>query len=465
MRLSPSGSAAFSIGILLAGVHGMQARAEVIYYRITPLGAAIGTENCMAWDINNDGDVVGICEEVDTPAVMAFIWKAGTGMLAVPTSEAVPYFKEAFAINNIGDVAGMGDSPLQGHVAVIYDHATTTKRLGSISPYPHSRAYDLNDNSPPLVVGEAAWTSGGSAAFVAQSQAGTWGMTNLGVLIEPTIPFAGASGVNENQHIAGWALIDSNEDDFHDLVRAFVWRPNGSSWAPYPLLPSSDPSNPTAALDINDAGVIVGTEGTQLPTPVMWLPDGQGGYEDAVPLDDVFGEAYAVNSMGLIVGNVFSPDTYGFLWHCGTLYDLRTMVPETGSTTVGGAVAINDYGVIAAAGSHNGIAQPLLLSPTSLLCSVEDFLPESFQGCFADVDGNGVVNAADSGAVSANIGGTAPGIVCVFDLDGNGFVNAGDRGQVLANIGSCEELPDFQNGSGFNHGTLDNRFPPLLACD
>jgi hypothetical protein len=67
-------------------------------------------------------------------------------------------------------------------------------------------------------------------------------------------------------------------------------------------------------------------------------------------------------------------------------------------------------------------------------CDVWEHQPVTFSGCYADADGNGVVNAADRGAISANIGQTDDVLVCLYDLDGNGVINAADRGAVSANI-------------------------------
>lgn len=78
--------------------------------------------------------------------------------------------------------------------------------------------------------------------------------------------------------------------------------------------------------------------------------------------------------------------------------------------------------------------------------------------CFGDVNGDGVVTAADRGFVSAAIGQTGHGLICQYDMDGNGFINAADRGFISAAIGRCVDLPDFQNGSGMNHGMPDSRF-------
>lgn len=86
----------------------------------------------------------------------------------------------------------------------------------------------------------------------------------------------------------------------------------------------------------------------------------------------------------------------------------------------------------------------------AFVCDVREFadplLYPFYQQCLGDVDFNGVVNAADRGAISANFGQTHPTVVCRFDLDGNGVINAADRGIVSANIGLCAPLPPFMSG-------------------
>jgi hypothetical protein len=92
------------------------------------------------------------------------------------------------------------------------------------------------------------------------------------------------------------------------------------------------------------------------------------------------------------------------------------------------------------------------------VCDVSLYIPPERSVCFGDADGNGVVNAADRGAISANLGQTDPVLMCLYDLDGNGVINAADRGVVSANIGICAPLPDYQNGSGLNVGLPETRF-------
>src|SRR3989344_2620797 len=101
----------------------------------------------------------------------------------------------------------------------------------------------------------------------------------------------------------------------------------------------------------------------------------------------------------------------------------------------------------------------------NLACNVASFLPPTFTGCYGDADGNGFVNAGDRGFVAANIGLEDSVLKCLYDMDGNGFINAADRGFIAANIGLCTPLPDFQDGSGLNHGAIDTRFGSCESCE
>ena len=96
------------------------------------------------------------------------------------------------------------------------------------------------------------------------------------------------------------------------------------------------------------------------------------------------------------------------------------------------------------------------------VCDAAAFVSEGTPVCRGDADGNGVVNAADRGFISANIGASQRDLVCRYDVDGNGVVNAVDRGFVSAEIGLCTPLPDFQDGSGLNNGQPDTRFAPTF---
>ena len=97
------------------------------------------------------------------------------------------------------------------------------------------------------------------------------------------------------------------------------------------------------------------------------------------------------------------------------------------------------------------------------VCDVANLLPETFTGCYGDADGNGFVNPGDRGFISVNFGTADYNLICKFDMDGNNFVNPGDRGFISVNFGLCTQLPDFQDGSGNNHGLPDTRFPVMCG--
>ncbi len=98
----------------------------------------------------------------------------------------------------------------------------------------------------------------------------------------------------------------------------------------------------------------------------------------------------------------------------------------------------------------------------TFVCDVAGHLPGSFTGCHGDADGNGFVQVADRGFISAAFGLTDDVSMCLYDMDGNGTINAADRGVVSANTGQCPALPDYQNGSGLNGGNPDTRFTPAI---
>jgi formylglycine-generating enzyme required for sulfatase activity len=144
----------------------------------------------------------------------------------------------------------------------------------------------------------------------------------------------------------------------------------------------------------------------------------------------------------------------------GNLATVGAFLDDTAAGVDAGSALVFDLGCVGACciqGACSVVASENCTTSITV-CDVIEWLPVSFLGCFADVDGNGLVNAGDRGAISANIGQTDPLLLCLYDLDGNGVINAADRGFVSANIGLCSPLPDYQDGSGLNHGLPDPRF-------
>jgi formylglycine-generating enzyme required for sulfatase activity len=157
----------------------------------------------------------------------------------------------------------------------------------------------------------------------------------------------------------------------------------------------------------------------------------------------------------------FAGQLFGFaVAMSGNLATVGAFLDDTVAGVDAGSALVFDLGCVGACciqGACSVVASENCTTSITV-CDVIEWLPVSFLGCFADVDGNGLVNAGDRGIISANIGQTDPLLLCLYDLDGNGVINAADRGFVSANIGLCSPLPDYQDGSGLNHGLPDSRF-------
>ncbi len=124
-------------------------------------------------------------------------------------------------------------------------------------------------------------------------------------------------------------------------------------------------------------------------------------------------------------------------------------------TTMGGACCYD--------GACTDVASAAACDAQRFICNVTTNSTPDCGGvcgttCYGDVNGDGFVTAADRGFIAASIGLSADAFMCQYDMDGNGFINAGDRGFAAASIGRCDPLPDWQNGSGMNHGVPDDRF-------
>jgi hypothetical protein len=200
------------------------------------------------------------------------------------------------------------------------------------------------------------------------------------------------------------------------------------------------------------SGSLGGTGNSATAPEVVLAPD-DGGDGWGVGNNDIFGNLRLTAESQVIDSgsNAMVPE-----WATTDLDELDRIVNdvvdagayEFRSTTTGGACCYE--------GACTDVVSSEACQP--YVCDVAALLPVSFTGCYGDADGNGFVNAADRGFISAAIGQTSPDQVCQYDMDGNGFVNAGDRGFVSAAIGQCNALPDFMDGSGQNNGAPDDRF-------
>ncbi len=165
---------------------------------------------------------------------------------------------------------------------------------------------------------------------------------------------------------------------------------------------------------VNDAGVVVGdSQVTGNTARHAFLYD--GSLRDLKSLPGATNSfAYGVNNDGTVVGNTSSG--HSFVWGADRMFQLDRFVRPRG-WTISDASAINDYGQIAATGSHSGGGgdRALILSPTGLVRPVK-ITDAGFDPASVTVRQGGVVQWVNNG----------PGIHSVVDTSGLSLFSSGN---------------------------------------
>ncbi len=315
------------------------------------------------------------------------------------------------------------------------------------------------------VIGAVGDDDGGSlsgSAYVFREVGGAW--QQIAKLTAADAELADSFG--RSVSISGdTALIGASldDDDGSSSGSAYIFREVGGVWQQIAKLTAAD----AAADDLfgtsvslsGDTAVIGAVSnddgGTDTGSAYVFREIG-GVWQQVVKLTaadaaagDWFGSGVAINGSSVVIGARDDDDGGS---NSGSVY-IFALIPDSNGN------GVPDECELGACCFATGTCELKLVETCSdFVCDVFDHQPATFTGCFADADGNGVVNAADRGAISANLGQTANALLCIYDLDGNGVVNAADRGVVSANINLCVALPDYQNGSGMNGGAPDTRF-------
>jgi probable HAF family extracellular repeat protein len=303
----------------------------------------------------------------------------------------------AYGINNLGHVVGQADRPADSNgipwpYAFLYT-AAGMRDLGSLTPLdPLSTALGINDRDD--VVGISYTASFSPQPFLWQN----------GLLSAMTLPppinqfqsiFGGVpGGINNNGDVAGtaYSIIEHNATGYPCIwisgVPQYLDLTNGGApggatnindarqvvgGEPALLWDFGKPATLlvggfSRALAINQAGVIVGSG----PSPTSSQSDrawvwNAGNVTFLDTLGGTQGSAKGVNRAGVVVGNSFVANDrgiHGFVSEGTTVYDLNSLLVDSGGVVINDAVAINEAGQIAANGTTaDGQAHAFLLTP------------------------------------------------------------------------------------------------------
>jgi probable HAF family extracellular repeat protein len=305
-----------------------------VRYQVTDLGTLPGTTWSWPDGINNNGQIVGVCQFVAGPGPgTAFVYSNAT-MTALGTT-GYPFYggkSLAYAINNHGLIVGQAINYASQADACLWDGGAITDlgKMGGNS----SIALGINDAG--AVVGNYGTNNYGSSAFLYTNgvmvSLGTLGGTN-----------SSANGINNARQIAGSSKVINGDN------HAFLY--DSGTMIDLSTLGGST----STAAAINQSGQIVGSS---------ILANGQTHaflYSAGVMTDlgslpgDGTSYANAINNSGQIVGNASSPPlspAHAFIYDKGIMTDLNNLISPSSGWTLGAATGINDKGQIVGQGTN-----------------------------------------------------------------------------------------------------------------
>lgn len=285
----------------------------------------LGGNEAIAFDINNNGQVVGRSQIADGQ-IHAFLWENGT-MTDLGTADG--YFRDyivANAINDSSQVVGVGFTGTTQH-GFLWQNGTMTILpslwIGSTS------AEDINNHGS--VVGSSQVFPGDTHAFLYKNGE----MMDLGTLGgHNSVAYA----INDDEIIVGSSETSSGE------THATIWQ-NGQI-----IDLGTLGGNYSFARGINSLGHVVGSS-TRRSGGIhafLWtdgkLIDLQKDQIGIVNQNKIFGIATDINDADQIVGQgqfMKRQDTRAFLWENGVLSDLGTL-----GGSIGSAEGINHLGQV-----------------------------------------------------------------------------------------------------------------------
>jgi len=242
--------------------------------------------------------------------VAAFVWDKAHG-----TREVADFGcqSEAWAVNNMGDIAGILDNPPDGVAE---------------APFLWKSGHDYV-RLPPLV-------AGGSS---------------------------GAEFLNDRDEVVGAGL------DAFGVQHAVIWSPNGTM-TDMGNMPGQYENDPAG---INDSGLICGysfgyLSGTLSFVSYIWSP--ASGY---MPLYNPFNATYSIYAVGInnnnaVVGRLDGThgETEGFVWNQATGFTMinDNLDPGSSGWNITEVDGINDAGQMAGVGTLNGQQYAVLITPT-----------------------------------------------------------------------------------------------------
>lgn len=300
-------------------------------------------------------------------------------------------FGAGVAVNDAGLSVGIADNgtTLQ---AVSWDAATALPvpvgLTGLAGGGGYSAAYGINDSD--VIVGEASdgtrpvavfWPAGGTTASP---------LPLVGLFAGGT---SAAYGINQVGEIVGEA-----DSDLNGTTVAVYWAASTANPVVLENL-AATPAAYSSAYAINDFQVVIGESlnSTGSKVPVVWVPDGAGGFNAPVALPllpgHVEGVALDIDESDVVVGESMAADgtRHGVIWSIDVAGDVVTMQDFGVDTSLG---AINNNQLVGGSAVANGDGDAAVIwSSSNILDSKQ--LTDAISGTFGLNDANWAVGSVN----------------------------------------------------------------------
>jgi probable HAF family extracellular repeat protein len=292
-----------------------------------------------------------------------FIWSGGTVSYQGKGSEI-------FAINNAGDIVGIGlGEPPSPLILRSRDGAVTNLTAatgGNWNPVAINDSDQIVGRTVPVIRG-GAWPGKGKPCIYAGGR-----LTRI--KIPDAFSNGGATGINDHGEVVGWMGTDDLSVGINNVdwaaspsFRAFI-----SKGSVVKDLGTGNFEN-SVATAINPKGQIAGALFNK-PSSADYVTDqhafrySNGAMTDLGTLPGgTWSTAYGINAAGDVVGDAErgGADDYehGFIWSQGVMTDLNDLISPAYGITIVEARAISDSGVISAIFGEPGDGKLCLLWP------------------------------------------------------------------------------------------------------
>ena len=361
----------------------------------------ISDGDCYVSAINESGQVAGIGDAPNGNGVHSFIWNGNQLVHIVPLTYPNGGYVWAFGMNDYADVVGYSSAP-NGQFHAFHWDGEQMNDLGAPewAAVNYSQAKDINNNG--WIVGLAGGVPFDLRGFIKHDE--VW----------DEIPTFGgdesqAFAINELNDVVGMARTPEGK------IRAFG-------------IPAGNIAHMTDLGDlgggaaqahaINNNRIVAGFSKVDDTYWHAFSYTLESGMIDLGTFGGDESRAYAINDLGHVVGQAQYPDgsMHGFVWMDGEMYDLNNYIVPDIDITITNAKGINNDGLISALAEYpDGSFRPYLLTPMNTI-------PE-------DVNGDGHVDVADLLAVVANWG-VCQG--CSEDVNSDGVVDVADILAIIA---------------------------------